>query len=255
MADPITGGGGLILLSTTPDIPQIDSVADLERRIATVVGGERDPDVLQNAFDAMRECVDDINVRYFFDFQTEVTVDTAFVEDQIDYDLPNDIYAIRLVQLIKATGDTDDGIVGPIRYVPWEQHAFEERSQRVVGMPSRWSVRDIHNEHEILFYPIPIASAASDYKWRLTYLKRVDQLVRDPTVTVAAPRELGNTLVHYGRYYLLKLFHGEDANRWMHEWNRYRESLQNFKGAQQQTTRGHVRMQVGNMRRPLRRIL
>lgn len=241
----IKTSGGLVLPASA-SASVTDSISDLKKRIARAVGGQEDNEVLQLSYDAIREVVDDINIRHHFDFTTAVAADIDLVADTIEYTLPTDFFGMRSVQLVRATGGDDDGIVRNLEWWDWEQHNQFVEDQRSEGTPNRYTIRDAHTNAKIIVYPIPMASDATNYDIRITYLKPISVPADSPTVTISAPRQLTAVLLAYGRYHVIKMRYPEQDSRWKHEYGLYLDRLNAFSGNQQENVGGSRIMRVDN---------
>ena len=222
---------------------ETDSIRDLVNRIVQVVGGENDPEARKIAFDALREFVDDVNIRHHFDFLTEVFPDFDLSENVSSYVMPADFYGMRLVQLIKSD-DPNEGIEAVVNFADWETSAQYWQNKKLTGRPKEWSIRKPYDSSAVLdIFPIPDAQVATDYDIRVSYYKRLDQITDSPTVRIGAPRELTRAALAFGRMMILSIRTPGNPEIDRHE-RHYESSIQKFFDIRETAVRKQLRMKL-----------
>ena len=172
--------------------PQVDSFLTLKQCAADHVGGRNKTAVLEAAGRAINEGIDRFNARHLIDFGSETEADADLVDGTATVALATNFFAIRDVQLINS--DTD--VAYRLDYVPWEEWNKRVSKQSQTGRPQIWTANNTFDDAEIVLYPTPDASAATDFDVRVTIYTRIDRLASDSDIA-NAPRELGPALCWY----------------------------------------------------------
>lgn len=195
----LTTVGSLVVKIDTSSTTQLqmDTFKTLKECAADYVGGRPKSSVLEMAGRGILAGIDYMNADRLFDFATMQLADQTLVEDQMTYSLPSDFFAVREVQLI----DTNSKVFSRLDYQRWGSLNQSEPKQTRTGTPDTWTSRDTFTEGQIIIYPAPSATAAADYKLRVTYYTRIERPSADSDV-IAAPRELGQALCWYAKFFL-----------------------------------------------------
>lgn len=220
---------------------QADNFADLKKCVAKVVRGEGQSKYLEYAGDGILAGIDDINMRHLFQFaskRTSTSTPLALTSGVQAYPLSSNFFALREVQLVDAS------TLKPYRtldFIPFEQLNELEQTQTKTGTPKYWTARNTYIDSstvggQILFYPVPDATAQSNYKYKIEDYVRVDRPSDDADI-IGAPREISDVLCTYGQYHLLFILDGKDSTRWGHKLALYRDKLDAFKQSVDRTTR------------------
>jgi len=241
MATPLFGaltmtGGGAAYQQ-----PEVDAFGDLKKCVAKIVRGEGQAKYLEYAGDGILAGIDDINMRHLFTFASKrasTSTPLSLTSGTQVYPLAATFFAAREVQLV------DSSTLKPYRvldFIPFEQFNELEQSQTQTGIPRYWTTRNTFIDSasvggQIMFYPVPDATAQSDYKYKIEDYVRVERPSDDSDV-ISAPRELSDVLCTYGQYHLLFILDGKDSTRWGHKLALYRDKLDAFKQSVDRTTR------------------
>ena len=189
--------------TSSTEQPQVDSFQKLKQCAADHVGGRNKASVLEAAGRAINEAIDRFNARNLTQMGSETQADMDLVDGTATYSLATTFFAMRDVQLI----DTDSNVRYRLDYVPWEQWNKQEYNQDKTGRPRYWTARNSFDDGQIIVYPTPDSTAATDYDLRITNFERCDRLNSDSDI-LDMPRELGPALCWYGGWKLLVLKKG-----------------------------------------------
>lgn len=241
MATPFFGALSMTGGGATYQQPEVDSFGDLKKCVAKVVRGEGQAKYLEYAGDGILAGIDDINMRHLFDFASKrasTSTPLTLTGGTQAYPLAANFFAAREVQLVYSA---DNKPYRRVDFVPWEQFNELEQAQTSTGIPEFWTTRNTFLDDstiggQILFYPIPDATAQSTYKYKIEDYVRVDRPADDSDV-ISAPRELSDVLCTYGQYHLLFILDGKDSTRWGHKLALYRDKLDAFKMSRERVTR------------------
>lgn len=238
--------GGYVLLGSTGAI-KTDSVGSLKRQIASVVGGGNDPDILMLAYDAIVMAVRRVNMKHVFDFTKETQADADLVADQREYSVPADAFSIRVVELIKADGSTNDG---PIRTLTYEDPEAlyiinDRRSDTGWGTPSTWTVENLYDDRQIHLYPIPQSSDADKYDLRIHYHKRIEKPSDSNNVAISAPEELSEAILVFGWAHICRM-RAPERNLHQGFMKEFNDMVGDFKASRQRSTPGPRIMRVAS---------
>jgi len=142
---------------TTREATGLLTLDEAARRVARVLGGPDDPDILDESEDAVLEAIEDLNVAWDWDFLRKTTT-VSVVSGTADYDLPDDLRAIYAVRLASAARP-----IYPFRQRDYERMSATPESGTPVGynvFPSS-TVEALDPQHtslSIRFIPTPEAA-------------------------------------------------------------------------------------------------
>jgi hypothetical protein len=219
----VVNGPFVVQASSTAQQPQVDTFGTLKACAASVVNGELQPAILAIAGRAIKECLDDVNIRHLFRFGSKQQAAATLVAATKTYSVPSDFFATQEVQLL----DSDGEVYRTLEYIPWGQFNPLAQSQTDTGIPEYWTNRNSFDDENIQVYPTPDASSASDYTLRITYYSRIEQISNDTDI-IDAPRELGLVLCTYAEYQILFIREGDNVAKWSHKERLYRDRLKMF---------------------------
>lgn len=217
----ITVAGPTFINAASSSQAQVDSFGELKACAARVIDGEDQPAILSEAGRGIRRGILDINMRHLFDFGSEVQTDVNLTSGTAAYALQTDFYVMRSVQLINSDGD----VHATLQKIDWDRFNALLSKQGDSGVPTSYSAQSAFSDATISLYPVPDASAATDYDLRIVHYKRISRPSADTDV-IAAPQELSDVLCTYGEYHVL--FWRNDP-RWQQKYNEYRDKLQMFR--------------------------
>lgn len=232
--------------------PKIRSLGTLARRGMRILGTQTDKTVYETALEGVERAVSDINMNHLFDFTTTVQTDTTLVEDQLEYELPSDLYAPREMLLVKASETPDE--TRPLVALDWDQ--FQRLfNQGGTGIPQYWLVRDAWIKRAVEVWPAPDAAAVNDYVLRMFYHKRITSPpLNDENVQIAGPKELAEVIVSYVRYHLLMTYDRDNRFAIGQTYAEYKQQLGNLKGAENRTKAAAPRIRIEGMRGSVNRL-
>ena len=198
---------GLVIDAGTQQ-PQVEPFGELKRCVARTFQGENQPGILELSGAGINKAIDWVNLHHRFRFGRKQAADVALVAGTQSVALAADFFAVDTVQLVR-----DGEPARVLEYVDWTQFNQLEPAQTMDGAPQYWTAYNAFDNNEILLYPTPDASAASEYTLRLTYYERIQRPGADEDI-VDAPRELGYVLCTYAEYFVAYARDRENVAAW-----------------------------------------
>lgn len=238
MADvPLVAGGSIHVPTEDTGTPSLLAPAEIVRRAMRIVGTQTDPNVRLAGYEALQECVNDINIRNSFDFTITKDTDLPLVADQRDYDIPTAAFALKEVVLVKDSETPE--VVRPIGYIDWDQlhNLFEQADS---GFPNYWTARDVFINRKITL-PVPASDTIVDDGWKLRIYYRtavVAPPLNDPNVRISGPEVISSVIQIYIEFRLLELFGDPNDPRTPRKYRQYRDMLVNLRGMETRSRPG-----------------
>lgn len=228
----LTFGG--IAIPISESATTTDTLGNIAICGASIVNGEKLPNVVAKAKAGVLAGLDDFNLRGLFHYRRVVATDIVLVDDQTNYSVPSDFYALHEVQLIK-----DNKIVDMLTYMDTQEFNHTYQSQGLEGIPTIWHAASPFDSG-VDVYPIP--KEATDYSLRINYYKRIDKPSTDDDIIIA-PVELTSLLCWYSKEYVLMHLNAKDRGLRLDCQQKWKEMVDAFKGRNKQTP-GNRRMRV-----------
>jgi hypothetical protein len=170
----------------------------LVNQVAVVVGGENEAEVRSQALAAINRVRTRLNKRDW-NFMRKQASAITLVDGTKTYTLPTAFKkpAFAILQ------DTSSNADWTLRYAndAWFSHWNEDRETS--GRPQWYTLRNHYDDGLIELYPIPDASAASDWTLLVDYYGRISN-IQDTSTAIDLPEEVEDVLVLGGQYFLLR---------------------------------------------------
>ena len=218
--------------------PQVDSYGSLATCAAGIIDANQ-PAIVATARRGILRGIDDINMRGLFNFARKAASDTNLVDGQSTYSLPSDFFAADVLQLINTDGDVEH----KLEHREWQRFNADYEKQDDTGRPKIWTSRSSFVDGNIIVYPEPDSSAATNWDLRLIYYRRIERPSGDEDIIVA-PRELSHVLCLYGEYFVLERHDRNNEQKIQRKLAEYRGALGAFKGVDNREPDGRAQFRI-----------
>ena len=201
---------------------QADVFGTLAMDVARLVGGGHDAyeEAKRGIIDGVRK----INMRHLFTFMRKQSAAITLVDGTDAYATQSMFYAMHAVQLRRTS---DNQPYRTLRYMPWRTFQELVQLQTAEGIPEVWTFFNIHDDEEIILYPTPDATTASDYELVESYFERI-ATPNDDHAVIGGPENLSKALKSYAEHHVL--FHFERENlAWQKKLREFEDDVRDFK--------------------------
>ena len=176
----------------------ITSGSNLVTQIARIVGGEGEPEIRNQALDALNRVRIELN-NHDWRFMKTTDDPITLADGTATYTLERTFRKPSYAMLIDAAGDQKFNL----DYLDDETSARIPYDRAATGQPTCYFLRNDFEDGLVTLVPIPDSNTATNYRLSVEYYARIEAFA-DTTDPVSLPEELVNPLVIGGQAYMLR---------------------------------------------------
>lgn len=238
MADePVVQGSSIQVPTTDLGTPGTMAIITIAKQAMRILNAQSDPTVKQVAFEALQNCLRDVNIRNAFNFTVANDTDITLVQNQREYGIPDSAWTLKALGLVRQDGATPERLY-PLGFIDWDQ-AQALFSWEDVGVPNFWCSEDVFMKRTVILPTAPSETAAADFKLRIWYLQGIPRpAINDEMITIAGPDVLSLIIQTYIEYRLLEVFGEPNDPRTNRKWVQYRDLLAQLRGLETRSQPG-----------------
>lgn len=178
--------------------PVVNSGAYLVSQVARIAGGESEPAIRAHALDCLNRIRTRLNKRQWRWTKTTQSGITLVLNTQT-YTLASGFSRPSFARLV----DTNSKPYAALEYQDDAVFMRWNEPQQQTGEPRFYMLRNSFSDGLISLYPIPNASAATNFTMTVEYYARVPTITDDPSTISVLPEEVIDVFVLGGRAELM----------------------------------------------------
>ena len=199
----LNAAGRAITTPGTTQSPVWMTYRDVMRRIAKVIQGENDPEILESTRDGIRWALHQFNFAGPWAFKKKQAADLPITEGDRFFALEDSYFHSDMVQLVWKAGTPDAGKeYGVLEWMNWDQFQKLAGQQTNTGVPGVATIHNAFDEGSLQVHSIPDAYTENNFDLRIHQYEQV--LIPDSETDVfQLPYPMIEGIVDGGRYRLL----------------------------------------------------
>jgi hypothetical protein len=231
---PVLNAAGKAL--TTPGTTQQPvwmTWGEVKRRIAKIMQGENDPDIMSDCEDHARWALHQMDLGGPWAFRRTTNVDIPLVDGVKAYALANTYFHADMVQLVFIQpAEFNEKVFKTLEWVDWDQFQYMASAQVGTGTPNVVTMHNAFDDGSLQIYPTPTEYEVDNYELRIHHYEQITKPDADTDV-VQIPQQMIDTLVDGGRFRLL-LEREPEGNRVMVFKALFNEGIRNARSLDRQ---------------------